>query len=90
MNEHQHKTLTEILEVDPDLVHASGVWPAQHHTLGAVEADPLELGVTLLASAGPRHPAHPDLVADHLYALPALDQAPDKIQLIMLTAKMNV
>ena len=86
----KHSSLTEILEVDPDLVHSPGVGSAEHHTLGAVEADPLELGVTLLAGAGPRHPAHPDLVADHLDTLPALDQAPDKIQLIILTAKMQV
>ena len=79
MNE--SSTLTEILEVDPDLVHPPGVGPAQHHALGAVEADPLELGVALLAGARPRHAAHPDLVADHLNALPALDEAPDNTHL---------
>ena len=87
----KHSSLTEILEVDPDLVHTTGVRPAEHHTLGAVEADPLELCVTLLASPGPRHPAHPDLVADHLDTLPALDQAPDNLSsLYILNAKKHV
>ena len=72
-NMNESSALTEILEVDPDLVHAPGVGPAQHHALGAVVAEPLELSVTLLASARPRHAAHTDLVADHLDALPALD-----------------
>ena len=66
--------------MDSDLVHAPGVGPAQHHAAHTVEAESLELRVALLAP-GPGHPAHPDLVADHLDALAALDEAPDKREL---------
>ena len=35
--------LTEILEVDPDLVHSACEGPAQHHAGAAIEAHPLKL-----------------------------------------------
>ena len=45
-----------------------------YHTGGSIAGESLELCVRLLASGG--HPTHPDLVADHLQALPALDDSP--------------
>ena len=49
--------LTEVLEVDPDLVHPPGEGAAEHHAGRTVEAHPLELSVALLARPRPRHPA---------------------------------
>ena len=66
--------LTEVLEVDPDLVHPPGEGAAEHHAGRPVEAHPLELCPALLAV--PRHLAHADLVADHLHGLAALRPAP--------------
>ena len=41
--------LTQVLEVDPDLVHPPGVGAAHHHTRVPVIAQTLELSVALLA-----------------------------------------
>ena len=57
-----------------DLVHAASEGPAEDHTGAPVAGESLELRVTVLARAG--HPAHSDLVADHLQTLPALDDSP--------------
>ena len=57
-------------------MHPPGVRSAQHHTGHAIVAESLELCVTILAPSL-SHSAHPDLVADHLDTLAALDQAPD-------------
>lgn len=57
----------------PNLVHPSGLGPAQHHAgvgLGVV-AEPLEDGGAVLALGG--HLAHADLVAHYFYGLEALD-----------------
>ena len=67
--------LTEVLEVDPDLVHPPGEGAAEHHAGRPVEAHPLELCPALLAVAGDL--AHADLVADHLHRLAALRLAPE-------------
>ena len=66
--------LTEVLEVDPDLVHPPGEGAAEHHAGRPVEAHPLELCPALLAVAGDL--AHSDLVADHLHGLRTLSEAP--------------
>ena len=66
--------LTQVLQVDPDLVHASGEGAAEDDGRLAVEAEALELGAALLAAR--RHLAHPDLVAHHLHRLHALRAAP--------------
>ena len=66
--------LTEVLEVDPDLVHPPGEGAAEHHAGRPVEAHPLELCPALFAVAGDL--AHADLVADHLHRLAALRLAP--------------
>ena len=70
------RSLTQVLEVDPDLVHAAGEGPAEHDRRLAVEAEALELGAALLAARG--HLAHADLVAHHLHRLHALAAAPAK------------
>ena len=67
--------LTEVLEVDPDLVHPPGEGAAEHHAGRPVEAHPLELCPALFAVAGDL--AHADLVADHLHRLAALRLAPE-------------
>ena len=54
-------------------MHASGARPAEDDGGGAVEADPLELGVAVLAVG--RDLAHADLVAHHLDRLLAVDDA---------------
>ena len=41
--------LTQVLEVDPDLVHPPGEGAAEHHAGRPVEAHPLELCPALLA-----------------------------------------
>ena len=41
--------LTQVLEVDPDLVHPPGVGAAHHHARAPVVAQTLELSVALLA-----------------------------------------
>ena len=69
-----YELLTEVLEVDPDLVHPPGEGAAEHHAGRPVEAHPLELRPALLAVAG--HLAHPDLVADDLHGLGALSDTP--------------
>ena len=66
--------LTEVLEVDPDLVHPPGEGAAEHHAGRPVEAHPLELCPALLAVAGDL--THADLVADHLHRLAALRLTP--------------
>ena len=66
--------LTQVLEVDPDLVHASGEGPAEDDGGLAVEAEALELGAALLAAR--RHLTHADLVAHHLHRLHALCATP--------------
>ena len=57
-------------------MHASCSRPAEDDGGGAVEADPLELGVAVLAVG--RDLAHADLVAHHLHRLDALAAAPAK------------
>ena len=54
-------------------MHASCSRPAEDDGGGAVEADPLELCVAVLAVG--RHLAHADLVRDHLDRLLAVDHA---------------
>ena len=66
--------LTQVLKVDPDLVHAAGEGPAEDDGGLAVEAEALELGAALLAAR--RHLAHADLVAHHLHRLHALGATP--------------
>ena len=56
--------LTEVLQMNSDLVHASRLRPADHHRAAAVVVESAELRQTLLALG--RHLAHADLVADHL------------------------
>ena len=68
------RSLTQVLEVDPDLVHAAGEGPAEHDRRLAVEAEALELRAALLAAR--RHLAHADLVAHHLDRFLAVDHAP--------------
>ena len=69
-------SLTQVLKVDPDLVHAPGEGPAEDDRGLAVEAESLELGAALLAAR--RHLAHADLVAHHLHRLHALGAAPEE------------
>ena len=68
--------LTQILEVDPDLMHPSCERPAQDDAGLAVVAQPLELCPAFLAMG--RDLAHPNLVTNHLHWLGALSLAPEK------------
>jgi len=65
-----HHGETQVLQVDPDLVHPASEGAAQHHAGHPVVAQPLELCAALLAVCG--HLAHPYLVADHLHWLATL------------------
>ena len=60
--------------MDSDLMHTSSERSAENNTAGSRAGESFKLCVRLLASGG--HPTHPDLVADHLQALPALDDSP--------------
>ena len=60
--------------MDPDLVHAPSERSTENHTGGSIAGESLELCVRLLASGG--HPADPNLVADDLQALSALNDSP--------------
>ena len=63
--------LTEVLQVDPDLVHAARLRSADDHRAATVVVEPTELCQTLLALR--RDLADADLVADHLDRLLAGD-----------------
>ena len=58
--------------MNPDLVHPARLGPAEHHAGPAVEAEPLELGVAVLAVRTDL--TDPDLVADDLNRLLAADR----------------
>ena len=60
--------------MDPDLVHAAGERSTENHTGCPSAGESLELCVRLLASGG--DPADPNLVADDLQALSALNDSP--------------
>ena len=62
--------------MNPDLVHPARLGPAEHHAGPAVEAEPLELGVAVLAVRADF--ADPDLVADDLDRLLAANRVPGK------------
>ena len=68
--------LTQILEVNPDLMHPSCERPAQDDAGLPVVAQPLELCPAFLAMG--RDLAHPNLVTNHLNWLGALSLAPEK------------
>ena len=68
--------LTQILEVNPDLVHPPCERPAQDDAGLPVVAQPLELCPAFLAMG--RDLAHPNLVTNHLNWLGALSLAPEK------------
>ena len=55
-------------------MHAASERSAENHAGGPVAGESLELCVRLLASGG--HPTDPNLVADDLQTLPALDDSP--------------
>ena len=79
----QRLLLTEILEVDSDLMHPPSERPAEDHASGPVEAHPLELRPALLAVAGDL--ADSDLVADHLHWLRTLSEAPGQTMSVNTT-----
>ena len=62
--------------MNPDLVHPARLGPAEHHAGPAVEAEPLELGVAVLAVRTDL--TDPDLVADDLNRLLAADRVSEK------------
>jgi len=64
------------LEVDSDLVHASGVGLAEDDAGAAVEVEFLEGGAAVLSLG--RNFAHADLVADHLDWLSAGNYVAEK------------
>ena len=55
-------------------MHPASVRPAHHHAGLPIEADPLEVRPAVLTPSG--YLTDPYFVADHLYWLPALDEAP--------------
>ena len=60
--------------MDSDLVHAASERSAENHAGGPVAGESLELRVRLLATGG--DPTDPNLVADDLQTLSALNDSP--------------
>ena len=73
--------------MNPNLVHSSSSWPAKDDTGPAVEAEPLELGVTILAVGADL--ADPDLVAHHLNRFLAAQWIPGKMSCIYVTESLG-
>ena len=69
--------LTQVLQMNPDLVHPTCEGSADHHTRAPIETHPLKLCPALLPVT--RHLAHSDLVAHHLHWLTTLRLASEII-----------
>lgn len=75
--------VAEILQMDPDLMHAPGLGPTKDHAGPAIEAQPLEVGVAILAAR--RDLTDANLVRDDLNWLLAYDRVPAKSNRIDVT-----